>query len=65
MPTIRLDCAAAATAAANAPVTLLHAAGVELAGMSTTVAGWMLSPVLLPMMASVLPSWSLSRVRHA
>jgi hypothetical protein len=50
---------------AAAWVTLLHAAGVELAGLSTIVAGWMLSPVLLPLMASVLASWSLSRVRHA
>jgi hypothetical protein len=25
---------------------------------------WMLSPVLLPLMASVLAPWSLSRMRH-
>jgi hypothetical protein len=25
---------------------------------------WMLSPVLLPLMASVLAPWSLSRIRH-
>ena len=55
-------------------VTVLHAAGVQLvlrvlagvqlAGMSTTDALWMLSPVLLPLTVSVLAPWSLSRVRH-
>jgi hypothetical protein len=50
---------------AAAWVTLLQAAGVDLGGMSMTLAAWMLSPALLPLMASVLASWSLSRLRHA
>jgi hypothetical protein len=45
-------------------VTVLSAAGLQLAAMSTTQAVWMLSPMLLPLMASVLAPWSLSRVRH-
>jgi hypothetical protein len=43
---------------------VLHIAGVQLAGMSATNAVSMLSPALLPLMASVLAPWSLSRIRH-
>jgi hypothetical protein len=32
--------------------------------MSTTNAVWVLSPMLLPLMASVLAPWSLNRIRH-
>jgi hypothetical protein len=45
-------------------VTVLRAAGMQLAGMPTTEAVWMLSPALLPLMAGVLAPWSLNRVRH-
>jgi hypothetical protein len=45
-------------------VTLLRAAGVQLAALPTTVAAWMLSPTRLPLTVSVLAFWSLSRVRH-
>lgn len=45
--------------------TLLRGAGVQLAGMTTTGAVWALSPVLLPLTASVVAPWSLSRIRHA
>ena len=45
-------------------LTVLHMAGVQLAGMSATNAIWVVSPALLPLMASVLAPWSLSRVRH-
>ena len=45
-------------------VTVLRAAGVQFAGMPTTDAVWILSPILLTLMASVLTPWSLSRVRH-
>ena len=45
-------------------LTLLHAAGVQLAGMSAADVVGILWPVLLPLMASVLAPWSLSRVRH-
>jgi len=45
-------------------VTVLPAAGVQLAGMAATDAVWMLSPVLLPPMASAVAPWSLSRIRH-
>jgi hypothetical protein len=46
-------------------VTLLRAAGVQLADVSAAFAFWMLSPSLLPLMASVLTPWSLSRLRHS
>jgi hypothetical protein len=46
-------------------LTVLRAAGVPLAGMPATNYVWMLSPALLPLMASVLAPWSLSRIRHA
>jgi hypothetical protein len=45
-------------------LTVLHIAGVKLAGMPTKDALWMLSPVLLPLMAGALAPWSLSRLRH-
>ena len=45
-------------------LTLLRGAGVSLAGMPAADAAWMLSPALLPLMASVLAPWSLSRIRH-
>ena len=45
-------------------LTLLRGAGVSLAGMPAADAVWMLSPALLPLMASVLAPWSLSRIRH-
>jgi hypothetical protein len=45
-------------------LTVLRAAGVHLAGMPTTDVAWTLTPVLLPLMAVALASWSLSRVRH-
>ena len=65
--TPRSVCLAVLVSAAFAAawVTLLHAAGVQLAALPPTVAAWMLSPALLPLTASVLASWSLSRVRHA
>ncbi|HET9943006.1 MAG TPA: hypothetical protein VFR05_06675, partial [Terriglobia bacterium] len=49
---------------AAAWVTVLRAAGVQLAATPTMDAVWMLSPTLLPLMASVLAPWSLSRIRH-
>jgi hypothetical protein len=52
------------TAFGVAWVTLLRAAGVRFVDMPATYAFWMLSPVLLPVMASVLAPWSLSRLRH-
>jgi hypothetical protein len=45
-------------------VTVLDAAGVPLLAMPARDAVGMLSPVLLPLMASVLAPWSLSRIRH-
>jgi len=45
-------------------VTLLSANGVRLGELPMTAAAGMLSPVLLPLLASVLAPWSLSRVRH-
>ena len=45
-------------------VTLLRAAGVQIAGLPAMDAVWMLSPTLMPLMASVLAPWSLSRIRH-
>jgi hypothetical protein len=63
---LRTACLAVLVSAAfgAAWVTLLRAAGVQLADMSATYAFWMLSPALLPLMASVLAPWSLSRLRH-
>ena len=51
-------------ALAAACLTLLRRAGVSLAGMPAADAVWMLSSALLPLMASVLAPWSLSRIRH-
>jgi hypothetical protein len=45
-------------------LTALHIAGVQPAGMSATNAISAVSPALLPLMASVLAPWSLSRIRH-
>jgi hypothetical protein len=45
-------------------LTVLHMAGVQLAGMSAIDAVSILSPALLPVMVSALTPWSLSRVRH-
>ena len=45
-------------------LTLLRGAGVSLAAMPAADAVSMLSPALLPLMASVLAPWSLSRIRH-
>jgi hypothetical protein len=45
-------------------VTVLHAGGVHVSGMPAIDAVWILSPALLPLLASVLAPWSLSRVRH-
>jgi hypothetical protein len=45
-------------------LTVLRAAGVQLAGMPTMDAVWILSPALLPLIASVLAPWSLNRIRH-
>ena len=46
-------------------LTLLHVSGAQLAAMPVTNAVEMLSPLLLPLVASVLAPWSLSRIRHA
>jgi hypothetical protein len=64
--TLRTACAAVLVSAAfgTAWVTVLQAAGVQIAGASTMNAVWMLSPALLPLMVSVLAPWSLSRIRH-
>jgi hypothetical protein len=45
-------------------LTALHIAGVQLAGMSAMNAVSVVSPVLLPLMASGLAPWSYSRIRH-
>src|SRR5688572_24556642 len=45
-------------------MTVLRAAGASLPGMPAADAVWMLSPALLPLTASVLAPWSLSRIRH-
>jgi hypothetical protein len=45
-------------------VSVLRAAGVQLADTTMTYAFWILSPALLPLMATVLAPWSLSRIRH-
>jgi hypothetical protein len=64
--TIRYAGGAVAISAAfgAAWLTVLHMAGVQLAGMSATNALSVVSPALLPLMASVLAPWSLSRIRH-
>jgi hypothetical protein len=45
-------------------LTMLRAAGVSLGDMSATNAVWMLSPAVLPLMASAVTPWSLDRIRH-
>ena len=45
-------------------LTVLHLAGAPLAGMSAMNAISAASPALLPLMASALAPWSLSRIRH-
>jgi hypothetical protein len=64
--TIRYASGAVAISAAFAAawLTVLHMAGVQPAGISAINAVSMLSPMLLPLMASVLAPWSLSRIRH-
>jgi hypothetical protein len=64
--TARYACGALVISAAfgAAWLTVLHAAGVPLAGMPVKHAALILWPLLLPLMASVLAPWSLSRVRH-
>jgi hypothetical protein len=64
--TARYTCGALVISAAfgAAWVMALRVAGVQLGGMSTTDAVMMLSPVLLPLMSSVLSPWSLNRIRH-
>jgi hypothetical protein len=63
---LRSACVAVLVSAAfgAAWVVLLRAAGVQLADVSATYTFWILSPALLPLMASVLAPWSLSRLRH-
>jgi hypothetical protein len=46
-------------------VTMLRAAGVELAWTRTTDVFWTLSPMVLLLMSCLLGPWSLSRIRHA
>ena len=64
--TTRYTSVAVLISAAFAAVWLgvLHAAGVQLAGMPAAGIVGILWPVLLPLMASVLAPWSLSRLRH-
>lgn len=49
---------------AAAWLTVLHAAGVQLAAMSGINAFTILSPALLPPIFSALAPWSLNRIRH-
>jgi len=51
-------------AVATAWLTVLHAFGVQFAGMSAAEAVGLLWPVLLALLASVLAPWSFGRVRH-
>lgn len=64
--TLRHACGAVLVSAAfgAAWLTVMRAAGVQLAGMPTIDAVSMLSPAVLPLMASVLAPWSFSRIRH-
>jgi hypothetical protein len=50
--------------AAGVQLVLRVLAGVQLASVPAMDAGWVLFPVLLPLMVGVLAPWSLSRVRH-
>ncbi len=64
--TTRYASVAVATSAAfgAAWLTVLHMAGVQLAGMSAMNAVAILSPALLPPIFSILAPWTLNRVRH-
>jgi hypothetical protein len=64
--TIRYAGGAVAISAAfgAAWLTMLRAAGLQLAGAPTMDALWMLSPTVLPLMAGILAPWSLNRIRH-
>jgi hypothetical protein len=64
--TLRHVCGAVLVSAVfgTAWVTVLRAAGAPLSTMRATDVVGMLSPALLPLMAAVLASWSLSRIRH-
>ena len=64
--TIRYASAAAVISVAfgAAWLTALHIAGVQLAGTSALHAIPVMSPALLPLMASGLAPWAYSRVRH-
>jgi hypothetical protein len=64
--TLRSACGVVVISAAfgAAWLTTLRAAGVQLTEISPMTAAWMLSPALLPLMASVLAPWSLGRIRH-
>jgi hypothetical protein len=64
--TIRYASGAVAISVAFAAswLTVLPVAGVQLAGMSAMNAVSVVSPALLPLMASVLAPWSYSRIRH-
>jgi hypothetical protein len=64
--TIRYASGAVAISAAfgAAWLTALHITGVQLAGMSAMNAISVVSPALLPLMASGLAPWSYSRIRH-
>ena len=64
--TIRYASGAVAISAAfgAAWLTVLQMVGVPLAGMSAMNAVSVVSPALLPLMASVVAPWSLSRIRH-
>jgi hypothetical protein len=64
--TPRQACGALLVSAAFAAawVTVLSAAGVPLTTMPATDIALMLWPALLPLTASVLAPWSLSRIRH-
>ena len=64
--TVRYTSGALAVLAAfvAAWVAVLHAVGVEFAGMPAAHAVSMLLPALLPLMLSVLAPWTLNRIRH-
>jgi len=64
--TIRYASGAIAISAAfgAAWLTVLHITGVQLAAMSALNAISVVSPALLPLMASGLAPWSYSRIRH-
>jgi len=64
--TIRYTSGAVALSAAfwAAWLTVLQLAGVQLAGMSAMHALSVVSPALLPLMASGLAPWSYGRIRH-